>query len=194
MQKINIPYVTTNHGKFKDIENFLKNHPTIPVSITQKPVETTEIQGDNQKEITTHKALEAWNILKRPLLVEDAGIFFENYHNFPGTFSKWIFKSLGREHITKLFQPGDRAYFQLTLCYIDGTESLHFFEGKCSGSLIAPPEKINVALPYQTFFIPDGAAKTYQELSDAGEKEPFAFRAHAIKKFLEWYVAHKINQ
>jgi len=189
--KITIPYVTTNAGKFGDITTFVSTHPDLPVQFIQEPLETTEIQSDNQEEITRYKALEAWNILKTPLLVEDAGIFFEKYHNLPGTFSKWIFKSLGKEHITRLFQPGDRAYFQVTLCYIENPNSIHFFTGTCHGTLIAPPEQINAKLPYQTFFVPDGSTKTYQELSDAGEKEPFAFRVHALKNFIEWFLNKK---
>jgi XTP/dITP diphosphohydrolase len=187
MQKIIIPYVTTNNGKFQDIAVFLKSNPDLPIELIQSPIETTEVQSDNQEEITRQKALEAFSIVKTPLLVEDAGIFFEKYNNFPGTFSKWVFKSLGRENIIKLFTPGDRAYFQLTLCYIESPESLHFFKGTCHGTLITPPEKINVALPYQTFFVPDGSTKTYQQLSDDLEKEPFAFRVKALKEFLEWF-------
>lgn len=191
MNKLHIPYVTTNKGKFKDILDFVAQHPECPFSVTQNALEVEEFQSDDQQEIVTKKALAAWNELKTPLLIEDAGIFFEKYHNFPGTFSKYIFKSLGFEGLTKLYEPGDRAYFKLMLCYIENAETLHFFEGRCEGSLILPHQGMNAALPYQVIFVPDGATKTYQQLTDNGEKTPFAFRNKAFQAFVDWFEEAK---
>ena len=185
--KPQIPYVTTNKGKFKDIQDFLSQNPDLPMVVTQKALEIDEFQSDDQLEIVQKKAIAAWNELKTPLLIEDAGIFFEKYHNFPGTFSKYIFKSLGFEGLTKLYEPGDKAYFKLMLCYIENPESLHFFEGRCEGKLILPHIGANASLPYQVLFVPNGATKTYQQLSDDGEKTPFAFRIKAFKAFTEWH-------
>lgn len=191
MPKILIPYVTTNEGKFKDIQDVIHQNPNLPLSVFQKALEIDEFQSDDQEEIVTKKALLAWNELKTPLLIEDAGIFFAKYHNFPGTFSKYIFKSLGFEGLTKLYEVGDKAYFRLMLCYIENPETLHFFEGQCEGSLILPHKGIHAKLPYQVIFVPNGSTKTYQQLSDDGEKTPFAFRAKAFKAFTEWFLEKK---
>jgi len=187
MKKLQIPYVTTNEGKFKDIQDFLARSTDLHIDVYQKNLEIEEFQSDDQLEIVKKKARAAWTNLKTPLLIEDAGIFFEKYHNFPGTFSKYIFKSLGFEGLCKLYESGDRAYFKLILCYIAGPEDLHFFEGRCEGSLIRPHTGMHANLPYQVIFVPDGAKKTYQQLSDDGEKAPFAFRTKAFEKFLKWF-------
>ncbi len=186
MNKQTIPYVTTNKGKFQEVVSFLADSPNLPFNLVQEPLETTEVQSDDQKEISRFKAIEAWNMLKKPLLVEDAGIFFEKYQNFPGTFSKWVFKSLGFEGVSKLYTPGDRAYFQITLCYIENPEKLEFFQTRCYGTLIAPKPGHNPSLPFSVLFIPDGFNQTYQELTDAGQKGAFKFRQKAIESFVKW--------
>lgn len=182
-----IPYVTSNNGKFQEVVHFLAEYSNLPFNLAQDPLETTEVQSDDQKEIAQHKAIEAWNTLKKPLLVEDAGIFFEKFHNFPGTFSKWIFKSLGFAGISKLYSPGDRAYFQITLCYIENPETMHFFQERCYGTLIAPKHGHNPSLPFDTILVPDGFTQTYQELKNTGQKGTFKFRAKAIASFVEWF-------
>jgi len=186
-----IPYVTTNKGKFQEVSVFLEQHGNLPFNLAQETLETSEVQSDDQKEITQHKAIEAWNKLQKPLLVEDAGIFFEKYQNFPGTFSKWIFKSLGFEGVSKLYTPGDRAYFQITLCYIENPENMYFFQERCYGTLIGPKPGHNQSLPFSVLFIPDGFTQTYQELTDSGEKGSFKFRAKAINSFVEWLESRK---
>lgn len=191
MNKPITPYVTSNNGKFQEVSQLLKDHPHLDCKITQSHLETTEIQSDDQEEITHRKALEAWDLLKTPLLVEDAGIFFEQYHNFPGTFSKWVFKSLGFEGLCKLYRPGDRAQFQVTLCYIESPASLHFFKGTSSGTLIAPKPGYNPQLPYSVIFVPDGYTQSYQELSDAGEVRAISPRKKAFLAFAEWLSAKK---
>ena len=187
MNNFQIPYVTTNKGKFQEISHFLTEYTHLPFFLAQEAFETTEIQSDDQKEIAGHKAREAWNHFKRPLLVEDAGFFFEKYHNFPGTFSKWIFKSLGFKGVSKLYQPGEKAYFKVTLCFIENPESLHFFTVESHGTLAAPSANYNAHLPYSALFIPDGYTENYQKLSDAKSPGDFYPRKMVIKKFIEWF-------
>lgn len=191
MTKPTIPYVTTNKGKFQEVSRFLTEYTNLPFSLNQEPFETAEIQSDDQREIAGHKAREAWNHFKCPLLVEDAGFFFEKYHNFPGTFSKWIFKSLGFEGISKLYQPGEKAYFQVTLCFIENPESLHFFTVESRGTLTKTSPNYNPNLPYSVLLIPDGYQQNYQELSDANTPGDFYPRKMAIKKFIKWLTADK---
>lgn len=190
MNKIILPYITTNIGKYQDIVNTAKEIASMPFEIEQLALEVDELQSDSQEEIVHKKAQLAWAIVQRPFLIEDAGMFFEKYHNFPGTFSKYIFKSLGFEGLTKLYQPGDRASFKLVLGYCTGPEKIDFFTGECSGNLVAPGYPHKSYMPYSAIFVPDGKIKTYQELADLGEKVSISFRGGAFKKFVEWY---KIN-
>ena len=185
--KKEIYYVTTNSGKFEEVESYIKKHePTI--ELKKFEAEIPEIQTLDQKTIAVDKALSAWEILQKPLLVDDAAIYFEKYNKFPGTLSKFVSQGIGHEGIKKLFEDGDKAYFLLYMTYIDGPDSFKIFEGKCEGTLKKPKEFYgNPNLPYDCVFMPKGIDKTYAQLRNTPEANKYLYRLRALQSFLNWY-------
>jgi non-canonical purine NTP pyrophosphatase (RdgB/HAM1 family) len=185
--KKTIGYATTNQGKFEEVDRYLKLHaPDITLELVALDVQ--EIQSIDQQEIAFDKAQKAWALVKRPLLIDDAAVYFEKYHLFPGTLSKFVSKGLGFEGIKRLIDVGDRAHFLLYLIYIEGLDSYHIFEGRCEGHLIKPERfDAHPSLPFDTYFIPDGASKTYAQLRGTKEEAMYLYRLRALKKFLDWF-------
>ncbi len=184
--KNEIYYATGNAGKFEEVKAFFEQYePTILVK--QFPVDIEEIQSLDQKKIAIDKAKKAWALLQKPLLIDDSGIYFEGYNQFPGTFSKYIFQALGFDGIFKLVNENAKAAFILQMVYIDG-ERLETFEGHCAGTIVKPVEvATHPQLPLTAIFKPEGTDKTYAELRYTKEFVRFAFRQHALKNFLAWY-------
>ena len=108
-------YIATgNDGKFEETESFLTNKlPSIRVLKASIPF--VEVQSDDQQEIVLDKARQAWQQLQKPFLVEDAGILFDRYKNFPGPLTKFVYQGIGIEGLLKLVTQGDRATFVLYL-------------------------------------------------------------------------------
>ena len=186
MQK-EIYYVTTNDGKYEEVQEFIqKNNPEI--KLKQFKIDIDEIQSLSQKKIALDKAKKAWDIVKKPLLIDDAAIYFEKYNNFPGTLSKFVSLGIGFEGIKKLINTGDKAYFLLHMIYVDKKDSITIFEGKCEGTLVQPKEfSGNPSLPYDCVFVPNGTNKTYAQIRNTKESEKYLYRIQALKKFLNWY-------
>jgi len=187
MSKI-LHYVTTNTGKFNEVKRFIEAlEPSL--SLVQAPVDIQEIQTLDQSAIALDKAKQAWNAVQKPLLIDDAGIYFERYRQFPGTLSKFVWEALGLEGINSLIHEGDPAYFLLTMVYVEGPDAFHVFEGRCNGRL-TKPEVFNgdPSLPFDLFFIPEDQQKTYLELKKDFETfQQFNYRIRALKAFLQWY-------
>ena len=182
-----IYFVTGNPGKFEEVKNYIeKNVPEI--KIKQFKVDITEIQTLDQKRIVIDKAHKAWEILEKPLIVDDGAIYFEKYNKFPGVMTKYVAQGLGFEGLKKIIDNGDKATFLLYIAYIDGPKSIELFEGKSEGT-IQKPEKFygNPNLPYSCMFVPNGTDKTYEELRNTKEGEPFLYRIKALKQFVNWY-------
>jgi non-canonical purine NTP pyrophosphatase (RdgB/HAM1 family) len=182
-----IAYVTTNTGKFKDVHDFCAIHAP-DITLEQVPIEIEEIQSIDQKAIAIDKVKKAWEIAKRPLLIDDAAIYFERYNKFPGTLSKFVFKGIGFEGIKRLIDEGDKAFFLLYLVYITGPDEIYIFEGRADGILTKPDVfDATPELPFDTFFIPNGSTKTYSKLRGTSEWHKYFYRLCAFKKFIAWY-------
>ena len=190
MQK-EIYYVTTNDGKFEEVADFIqRNEPQI--KLKQFKTDIPEIQILDQKAIAIDKAKKAWNIIKKPLLIDDAAIYFEKYNNFPGTLTKHVAQGIGFEGIKKLIDSEDKATLLLHMVYIDTPEKVTIFEGKSEGTLIKP-EKFsgNPNLPFGCFFIPNGSTKTLTQMKKTKEGDKYNHRLKALKEFLKWWKERK---
>ena len=181
-----IYYATGNNGKFAEVKYFFQ-HNAPEMSVQQFAADIEEIQSLDQEKIAIDKAQKAWDILKKPLLVDDSGIFFDAYPLFPGTMSKFIYQSLGFEGVLKLVDANNKAAFILKLVYTDGKQ-MQVFEGRCDGIIVRPTDfSAPKQLPFKAIFKPDGSNKTYAELFNTPEFSKFAFRERALKKFLMWH-------
>ena len=186
-----IYYATSNSDKFELVYRYLeKNAPHIQL----KPCthDFTEIQSYNQEEVALDKARQAWEFLKKPVLIDDAGIYFEKYRDFPGVFTKFVYRALGREGLLKLVQPGDKAYFKLTMVYWYAPEKHETFIGECHGQVIDQTEFVpGPGSPYDALFSPRDDARSFAELVKIGEHTQYHYRLDALKKFLHWYTLQK---
>src|SRR5688572_26522398 len=61
-----------------------------------------EIQSLDLHTVVAHKAEQAYNILKRPVLVEDASLAFTAMGRLPGTFVKWFIEEIGYDGLLRL--------------------------------------------------------------------------------------------
>lgn len=186
-----ITYVTGNSGKFEEVKRFFVRHmPALKLCHKNLPI--TEIQSDVQLDIALDKARQAWQQLKKPVLVEDAGIYFDQYENFPGALTKFVYLGIGIEGLLKLVKEGDKATFLLHLIYLEDPDTYQIFKGECVGSIVIPKNlSAHPELPYDDIFKPNGSDKTYAELRGTDEFERYAYRVDALKKFLRWLQQYK---
>lgn len=179
-------YATGNSDKFELVFHYLeKNAPHI--LLKQFPKELTEIQSYDQKEVALDKARQAWKELQKPVIIDDAGIYFEKYREFPGVLTKYVFLGLGHEGLRKLVDSGDKAYFKCTMVYCYGPEQYETFFGTCPGHIVHQTEyTASKDSPYDVIFAPEGETRTFAELRAAGEYERYHYRLDALKQFLQF--------
>lgn len=187
-----IYFSTGNPGKFEDVRGFIEHHAP-HVELRQFSADIPEIQSYDQRSVALAKARSAWDILQKPVLIDDAGIYFERYDRFPGVLTKYVFKGLGSEGIKRLFNEGDRAHFLLYLVLCYGPDSFEVFEGRRQGTLISQDIFLPVpSLPYDQFFVPTGFAMTYAEMREKDRELFYAedVRIPAVRCFAHWLEAN----
>lgn len=181
-----LTFVTTNSQKFQDVKKYIeKLDPSI--SLHQEDIDVVEPQSLDIAEIAIFKAKYAWNCIKKPLIIDDGGIFIQKYNNFPGAISKWVSKGIGLEGVWLLAQENPKAYFKSIIAYIDSFENFKLFIGSTAGEIVKPkgPAK-NLLMPYTEIFIPEGSNKTYAEIKGGPDEDKYNHRYKATEELVKW--------
>lgn len=178
-----ICFVTANAGKLEEAKLFFGKF-----NIKSQKLDLQESQSFSQEEIVLAKARQAYEILGCPVVVDDTGIYFEDFNSFPGTFTKYVFKALGHNGIIKLLEGTSRkAFFRTLLCYTDGNKT-KIFEGVLHGTISSTvSSKINPSLPLNSIFIPEGSNRPLSELSEK-EAQKFSHRAKALERLSRYLL------
>jgi len=180
--KKSIIFVTNNLNKVKEIEAILSKYG---IAVETASIKKHEIQSEQLEEIAKESALSAYQILKRPLFVEDSGLFIKALNGFPGPYSSYTYKKIGVSGILKLMSgEKDRsAEFVSQIVYIDENGSIKPCRGICEGD-IAEEARGSLGFGFDPIFIPKGQTKTFAEMS-LEEKNLFSHRARAAHLLAE---------
>jgi len=177
---MDITFITGNPGKLKAIQKFLD------IPITHRSLDLEEIQSLDLETIVKDKALRAYQIVGKPVLIEDVSFVFPALGALPGPLIKWFFEELGNEGLCRLLD-GKKRDCVATVCYgLYGGKAMRLFEGSMSGTISDSPRGSN-SFGWGPIYIPAGHTKTYAELSDE-EQSPISMRNIALKKLREFLI------
>lgn len=180
-------FVTSNRDKFEEARKILEKHG---INLIISDISIPEKKYPTEKEVAIAKAYAAIKLLNKPLIVEDTGIYFEAYNNFPGPNAHIVFDGIGYEGILKLLEGKDRAaFFRTTVTFIKPGLNPISFTGECQGKI---GEKVSerVSFAYDTLFIPESETRTFSEMKKE-EKELFSHRRKAMEEFVRWFNESK---
>ncbi|MDR3582179.1 MAG: non-canonical purine NTP pyrophosphatase [Candidatus Pacebacteria bacterium] len=156
-------YATGNPLKFAFAQKALEG---AGITIFQKDLDIPEIQSKNVEEIASFSAKWGSGLLKKPLIVSDAGYYIEALGGFPGPFIKFINQWLAAEDILKLMDRKENRSVlvkeALAYCEPDGTPVC--FLGNFKGTIARSVGKKGITA-INEIFIPDGFARPESEIS-----------------------------
>jgi len=182
--------VTSNPGKAREFENIFSEYK---LSFRIEPIKTPEIQAMDLRIIAEESAIYAYDILREPVLVEDAGLFINALNGFPGPFSSYAYKTIGIKGILKLMENVEdrRARFLSVIAfYTPMIGGVKIFTGEVEGYIAMEPRGSG-GFGFDPIFIPaEGDGRTFAEQS-IEEKNKLSHRARAAKKFAEWILSLK---
>jgi non-canonical purine NTP pyrophosphatase (RdgB/HAM1 family) len=174
-------FITGNFNKAKQLSLWL-SYP-----IDHEKLDLVEIQTTNIEELVTHKALSAYALLKKPVLVEDSSLIFHAFGKLPGTFVKFFEKEVGLERLCKMLDPFADRSATASVMYgatVDGV-TVDLFLGETSGTISDEPRGSD-SFGWNPIFIPEGSNMTYAEMT-LEEIKPFSHRAKAIEKLKVYF-------
>jgi len=171
-------FITLNENKVKETEEILN------IRIEKMELNIREIQAIEVEEVVKDKVTKAYEIIKKPVMVEDTGLYINSWNGFPGALIKWVLESIGNEKLCKLLDR-DRSAIAKTCIAIFNGRKLYIFSGELKGNITEKPR--GNGFGWDPIFQPDGYDKTFGEMPRE-EKNKISMRRIALmklKKFLE---------
>jgi len=184
-----IYFVSNNLNKYSEIKSMLDDK-IIDLDLKFCKQDIIEIQDEKIENIAMEKARSAYSIVKKPILIEDDGLFINSLNGFPGQYSKFISKSIGNKGIIRLLKSSsDRsAFFKSIFVYNDGIIAKLFY-GKINGKISSTIT--TGGWGYDPIFIPlkrnNKKGITFAKLSQTNKKNELSHRRIAFYKFINWF-------
>ena len=161
-----ITFITGNQSKADKMALYLD------MPIKHVNIDLDEIQSLNLREVVEHKAKQAYERVKSPVVVEDTSLEFTVFGRLPGTFIKFFLEELPGEKICALLDGKDRsATARCVIAYYDG-ENAVLFEGELKGRIAEKPAGES-GFGWDKIFIPEGHTVTRASLSDEDYKPTY---------------------
>jgi non-canonical purine NTP pyrophosphatase (RdgB/HAM1 family) len=153
-------FITGNEKKARYLSALLE----LPVK--RVSAELDELQTTDITKLIEHKAKQAYDIIKSPVLVEDQGLIFNALNGLPGPFIKFFVEETGQEACCRMLDGfSDRsAWAECIFAYYDGS-NLTTFRSGLKGTIAQHPRG-NGGYGWDPIFIPEGYDRTRAELTE----------------------------
>jgi non-canonical purine NTP pyrophosphatase (RdgB/HAM1 family) len=174
-----ITFITGNQSK----ADYLANYLGLPIDHVK--IDLDEIQSLDLKEIVTHKVRQAYQKVKKPVIVEDVSLEFKALGGLPGPFIRFFVENMSPQNICSLLDGKNRkATARCVVGYYDG-KRLELFEGKLNGEIAKVPAGKN-GFGWDRIFIPDGYKITRASLNEDDDRKTYLKLKplDKLKKFL----------
>jgi XTP/dITP diphosphohydrolase len=174
-------FITSNKGKLREATEKLR---PLGYSVIQKDLGYPEVQADLLEEVARQGIEHVKARFPHAFMLEDAGLFIDSLQGFPGVYSKYVFFTIGLPGILKLVQglENRKAVFQSVYSYSEPGKKPVIVTGECKG-MISNEQQGKQGFGYDPIFIPNGAKKTFGEMT-IEEKNLYSHRGKALEKLI----------
>ena len=185
---------TNNQNKIREMKQKLSEYGIIVISQKEAGINIdVEETGTTCRENAQIKAQAIFDILKKPVIADDSGLYIDYLDGAPGIYSH----RFAGENATDLDRinivlermkdaPEEKrtARFKCCICYIDKNAEKHFFEGVAEGIIGHDPCGTN-GFGFDPIFHYEGDKRSFAEYSPK-EKNDVSHRGQAVAKFEEF--------
>ena len=173
--------ITKNQHKVEEISIVMKE---FKIEVEQIAEEKVEDKNMSLTEVVEYNVKLFYKKYKKPIVVDDTGVFFKAYPNFPGNQPKRYFQELGYPGLLKKLEGKNKeAYFKTVVGYYDGS-NLKTFTGilECTADTKVNDMDVDV-LPYERILMVDNKPLSKFSRED---KNKISHRANAFRKLGKW--------
>ncbi|HVS58790.1 MAG TPA: non-canonical purine NTP pyrophosphatase [Candidatus Saccharimonadales bacterium] len=158
-------FVTSNDHKVLTAKHVCKQ---FDISVTRHNLDLQEIQSISGETIAKHKAHQAFDLLKQPLVVTDDTWEIPGLNGFPGPYMKYVNQWFTPTDFLRLTKPlkDRRIILHQIICYQDSSGQ-KIFTHPVEGILLAEARGVS-SYPIFTIVSFDGGKHSSAEINSAG--------------------------
>lgn len=105
---MNLYYATTNFGKALSLQREFDKYG---VNLYHAVLSILESRSDYVDDVAREKVIQAYKIVKQPVVVNDAGLYINSLKGFPKAYAVFALETIGLEGILKLVDGKDSKAF-----------------------------------------------------------------------------------
>ena len=176
-----IYFISSNSFKIKEVQEILSS---ASINVSGYSLKINEIQSESMRDIVIDKAIKAYKVLRRPLIVEQTGLHISDFGNLPGGLTQIFWDALQADKFCQYFSDKGIVSAETVVAYCDG-KKVYTFSGEIEGSIVSIPRG-DRSFQWDCVFQPSGYLQTFAELGE--EKNNISMRRKALEKlrtFLE---------
>lgn len=193
-----IVFATSNSGKISTLRRTLDKAGLADVTIDARALDVIEPQADTCEEVALSKARQAYQLVQRPVLVDDSSFHITALGGFPGVYAKYMNDTLGAEGIVSFMSGKDdrSAYFAGVLVFIDEHGAEHIFhDAPYHGVITSEVHDISDKTPWSVLhkiFMPNGSDKVLGNMTADDFHRTERAAPSKYSQFVDWLA--KSNQ
>ncbi len=181
-------FATSNVHKFEEARFVLAEFGLAPSRLGAKGA---ELQSDDVTVIAANAASETFSKYRRPIFVEDTGLFVNCLNGFPGTYASFVHRTIGLAGVLELLSSSkDRsAEFVSAVAYAQSTAGPRVFVGRLLGRIARDPRGSN-GFGFDPIFVPEDSVLSLAEMS-LEAKCAVSHRTRALRAMGEWLISRR---
>lgn len=180
---IPVTLVSGNKYKLQSANIICEPHGIL---IQQESLDIPEIQSLEGEAIARDKATKAYQVLKKPLIVEDSVWAVSGLNGFPGPYMAQMNQWFTVDDFARLFKPlTDRRITLTQNAVFQDEKGQHVFSSHTEGIILEKPQGRS-KYPHSVFTSFDGGAHSSAEYGEAGKTSLLDYRT-VWHEFAEWY-------
>ncbi|HME18432.1 MAG TPA: non-canonical purine NTP pyrophosphatase, partial [Nitrososphaerales archaeon] len=127
---------------------------------------------------------------RKPLFVEDTGLFVSALNGFPGPYASYVNRTVGPESLITLMKGVRKrtAEFVSAVAFCSGPSEVRVFSGRLRGRIPEAAAGTN-GFGFDPVFVPLGSELTLAEMS-LEEKSKVSHRSLALRALGRWLESH----
>ncbi|MEM2006987.1 MAG: XTP/dITP diphosphatase [Sulfolobales archaeon] len=178
--------VSRNQGKIRELSYLARE---CGIEIVPLDIPKVEVQSESLQDVALYSATVAYLTTRKPIIIEDSGLYIDQLNMFPGALSSYVFKTIGISGVLKLMEGvTDRsAVFKSVIALAaPRVRGVKLFQGVVHGTISEEPRGTG-GFGFDPIFIPRGYTRTFAEMS-IEEKNKISHRARAFKALTSWLL------